>query len=84
MHAKVLGSLRPENIGMHHEFLKFTGNAGLHHKLLKFLRLLRLRTVGTWVCGEVLEISEICDAGQHFLVSGSQNIGLHHGFLEFL
>ena len=36
------------------------------------------RTAGTWVCGEVLEILEIYDAGQHFLASASQSIGLHH------
>ena len=59
-------------------------NIGLHHRCLRFQRLSPQTQLPTALTRDILEIQEIYDAGQHFLVSGSQNIGLHRRFLKFL
>ena len=47
-------------------------------------KISRQTQVPTALTQEILEIEIIYDAGQYFLISESQNIGLHHKFLEFL
>ena len=40
--------------------------------------------VGTWVCREILKFKKFMMQAKIFLISGSQNNGLHSGLLKFL
>ena len=70
MQANISGILKPESICLHHDFLKF-------------LKIYRVRAVWTWFVEKFWKLRNYV-ASQYLLASGSQDIGLHHKFLQFL